>query len=135
MLVALDSNVFIAALSPKEEHSINAQNLIRNIANGQYKAVASSITFGEVLSVSESPINFDEFVSSISNLKTIAANDMICFESGKLRLKHGPKLRLPDAIHLTTAIDNKADVFVTNDSKLAKASRGLINTKLLSEWN
>ena len=33
MLVALDSNIFIAALSSKEKHSLNAQKLLRDISS------------------------------------------------------------------------------------------------------
>ncbi len=134
MLIALDSNVFIAALSPKEEHSVNAQGLMRNIAGGQYKAVASSLVYGEVLSVSGMLINLDEFVASIGSLKTVAADDDVCFEAGKLRIKYNFRLKLPDAIHMVTAINNKADIFVTNDSKLASISKDLIPTKLLSDF-
>jgi predicted nucleic acid-binding protein len=135
MLVALDSNVFIAALSPKEEHSINAQDLIRSIAEGQKKAVASSLVYGEVLSVSKELIDFDEFIASIGNIKTVAADDEICFEAGKLRIKHDFRLKLPDAIHLVSAIASNADVFITSDSKLVNIANDLISTKLVSEWH
>jgi predicted nucleic acid-binding protein len=136
MLIALDSDVFIAALSPHEEHSLIAQQLVRDIASGKYKAVSSSLIYGEVLSVGtgKQPIDLDDFVEQIRNLSTTACDDDVCLKAGNLRLKHGTSLRLPDALHLVTAIKNKADLFITNDERLAKKATEHIPTKLLSEW-
>ena len=135
MLVAIDSNVFIGALSTKEENSSYAQKLIRDVAIGKYKATASSIVYGEVYSVSVSSqeVDLEGFFSQISNLVTIPANDSICIRAGELRLKFGPKLKLPDAMHLATALSVDANLFITNDEKLAKVSQELIPTKLLSQ--
>jgi len=136
MLVALDSNVFIAALSPKEAHSLNAQKLIRSIAEGNHRAVASSLVYGEVLTVStdSKAIDLEDFFVHINNLTTVSANDSICLEAGRLRSVQGSKLKLPDAIHLVTAIHNNANLFVTNDEILSKMAKKLIPTKLLSDW-
>jgi len=53
MLIALDSNVFIAALSPKEDHSPAAQQLVRDIAGAKHQAIASSIVYGEVIGLTK----------------------------------------------------------------------------------
>ena len=135
MTVALDSNVFIGALSTKEEHSSNAQQLIRDIASGKHRAIASSIVYGEVysVSVSSNSVDLEGFFSQIINLATIPADDSICKTAGELRLKFGPILKLPDAMHLATALSNNANLFITNDEKLAKVAQKLIPTKLLSQ--
>ncbi len=136
MLVAVDSDVLIAALSPHEEHSLIAQQLIIDIASGKHKAVASSLIYGEVLSVGtgRQTIDIEDFIEQIRNLSTTACDDDICLKAGELRLKHGSGLRLPDAIHLVTAIKNKANLFITNDERLANKASEHISTKLLSEW-
>jgi predicted nucleic acid-binding protein len=136
MVIALDSNVFIAALSPHEQHSINAQQLIRDVTSGKHKAIASSILYGEVLSVSNSSehVDLEDFLSHVKNLFTFSASDSICLKAGELRLEYGPKLKLPDAIHLSTALSSEVDLFVTNDEILAKVAQKLIPIKLLSEW-
>lgn len=135
MIIAIDSNVFISALSPHELHSNNAQKLIREVNNGKHMAIASSIVYGEVFSVSiaNKPIDLNDFFSHVDNLTTIPANDSVCMRAGELRLEYGSKLKLPDAMHLATAILNKASLFITNDETLAKITKGLIPTKLLSE--
>ncbi len=135
-IVAIDSNVFIAALSADELHSIIAQQLIRDIAKGLHSAVTSSITLSEVLSVSKATPDVDltAFFSQIPNLLTIPADDAICLRAAELRKQHGSKLKLPDALHLATALSMHADTFVTNDVVLAKVATNLIVTKSLSDW-
>jgi predicted nucleic acid-binding protein len=137
MVIALDSNVFIAALSPNEQHSSNAQKLIRDVANSKHKALASSIIYGEVLSVStnDQALDLEDFFSHIDNLVTIPATDSICLRAGELRLEYGSKLKLPDAMHLATALISSIDLFITNDEILAKVAQKLIPIKLLSEYN
>lgn len=135
MIIALDSNVFISALSSKEEQSLNAQRLVREIAVGKHQAIASSVVFGEVYSVKvkNQPLDLEGFFFQINNLKTVPANDSVCLMAGELRLKYGPALKLPDAVHLATALDNDVNLFVTNDRQFAKIAQKLIPTKLLSQ--
>jgi predicted nucleic acid-binding protein len=136
MLLALDSNVFIAALTGNEPHSQAAQQLIRNIAADRHRAVASSMVFGEILGIStgKNGPDLDSFFSSIKHLSTVPADDGICLGAAQLRKRHGAKLRLPDALHLVTAMFAGADVFITNDKVLAKTARALLPTKTLADW-
>ncbi len=139
MLVALDSNVFIAALSPKENHSSAAQQLARNIASAKYQAIASSIVYGEVIGLTKeaqpTTLDLPSFFRSLRNLETVSADDSICATAGRLRQEHGTKLRLADAIHLATALEQKAEVFITNDLTLAKIAKGIIPTKTLADYD
>lgn len=138
MLIAVDSNVFIAALSPHEEHSAIAQHLIRDIAEGRHQAIASSIVYGEVLGVSKKGdigLDIEDFITHITHLSIIPAGDAICLQAGELRRSLGSKLKLPDALHVATAISVKADVFVTNDVPLAKAAQTLVPVKPLAAWH
>src|SRR5581483_2169185 len=103
MRIALDSNVFIAAISPQEEHSNLAQKLIRDMSRGIHRAAASAIIYSEVLGLSKGSgleVDLIEYLSLIENLSALPAGKEICIKAGELRLKHGPKLRLPDALHL-----------------------------------
>jgi len=138
MLIALDSNILIAALSPHEEHSTRAQQLIKDIASNRYQAVVSSIAYGEILSFSTQQVaralDLGSFLRQIKNCATIAADDTICLAAGELRRTYGGKLKLPDALHLATALNQKADLFITNDFKLAKVAESIVATKTLGEW-
>lgn len=139
MLVALDSNVFIASLSPKENHSPAAQQLARDIASAKHQAFASSIVYGEVIGVAKetqpSILDLPSFFLSFRNLETVPADDNICAKAGKLRQAYGTKLRLADAIHLATALEQNADFFITNDLALAKIAKGIVPTKILADYH
>ena len=138
MLIALDSNVFIAALSQNEEYSSIAQQLIRDIAQGKHRAITSSIAYGEILSVStsnENNLDLESFFVHIENLSTIPAGDDICLKAGQLRKQYGPKLKLPDALHTATAMSVSVDMFITNDITLSKITKELLPTTLLAEWH
>ena len=134
--LALDSNVFIAALSGREQHSAIAQHLIRAIARGDYKALASSVVFGEVLSINSQPHTLDlsGFFALIPYLTTVPADDVVCVKAGQLRADYSKSLRLPDALHLATALFANADIFITNDKKLATVAIEIIPTVLLADW-
>lgn len=133
---ALDSNVFIAALSTNELHSKAAQQLVRDIAKGRHSAIASSIALGEVLIVSSTTMDLklETFFSHITNLATIPADDAICIKAAELRRRYGTKLKLPDALHLATALLANAETFITNDIVLAKVATELMTTKLLADF-
>ncbi len=132
MRIYLDSNVLIAALSPYETHSTAAQKLVRQIAEGHFTAAASSMVYGEVLDMSSSKkLDVHDFLTHITHFSTIPADDAICMRAGLLRQKYGSKLKLPDALHLATAVVCKADMFITDDAALAKVSQQIIETKTL----
>lgn len=137
MLIALDSNVVIAALSPHEAHSQTAQTIASLIADGTYAAVVSSLTYGEVLTLrdeSRSPkLDLALFFERLRHLISVSADDSICQLAGRFRHQYG--IKLPDAIHLATACTQNAAVFVTNDRPLAKIAGLVLPTKTLAEWS
>ena len=80
------------------------------------------------------PTDFEAFVSHITNLTTAPGDNSICLRAGDLRKQHGPRLKLPDAIHLATAEQARADWFITNDEVLARIAESVLPTKLLAVW-
>lgn len=136
LLIGLDSDILIAALSPHEAYSEVAKVLATQIAHGKHHAVVSSITYGEVLTLSTGTgakeLNLALFFAKLNHLNSVAADDSLCQAAGKLWRRHG--LKLPDAIHLATALDQKVDVFMTNDLPLAKIACRVLPTKTLAEW-
>ncbi|MGH7195214.1 MAG: type II toxin-antitoxin system VapC family toxin [Candidatus Saccharimonadales bacterium] len=137
MRLALDSNVLIAALAGHEKHSLVAQQLVRDIAGGKHQAIASSIAYGEVLGIaskSANELDVQNFFFHIQHFATIAADDDICLKAGQLRRRYGNRLKLPDALHVATALSAGVDVFITNDLSLAKFAQKLLPTKSLASW-
>jgi len=136
-LLYLDSNVIIAALSSKEKHSLVAQKLLQDIVAGEYKAVASSIVYSEILGITKGAggpdLDLSAFFEQFKNFTTVAAEDDVCALAGVLRRENGSSLRLPDAIHLATALECKATTFITDDTKLYKIAQKLLPTKRLAD--
>jgi predicted nucleic acid-binding protein len=57
----------------------------------------------------------------------------VMIRAGHLRGKFGGKLHTPDAIHLATAMQQGADLFVTNDRVLAQLSLDGLQICLLED--
>ena len=133
MVAALDSNVFIAFLSRDDAFYRSALDIIKQIDSGKTKAVCSSIVYGEIVYTARRKDTLSEvehFFQQLSNCTAVPADKKVCIEAAKLRFKY-TSLRLPDAIHLASALHANADVFVTADKRLAKIAKQEIKTNLL----
>lgn len=133
MLVALDSNVFIAFLSHDDKFYKPALDIIKRIDSGKTQAVCSAIVYGEVVYTAkrENAIHeVGEFFDRLTHCVDMPADKKVCVEAAKLRVRY-PTLKLPDAIHLATAVLTKADVFITADKRLAKIAANGIKTIML----
>lgn len=65
--------------------------------------------------------DYARFVREFPNLQVWNIDEAIMLESARLRANF-PSLKMPDAIHLATALEAEADCFITNDARLAKIS-------------
>lgn len=120
MTVALDSNVFIAYLARDAEFYDAANDIMQRLAGDVLQAVCSSIVFGEIVYTtrdSKSLAAVDAFFLNLTSCADKPADKLVCREAAQLRQKY-PSLRLPDALHLATAITAQVDSFVTADKRL-----------------
>ena len=134
-VVALDTNIFISVLSGDELSSQAATQLLKDIRSGVIMGTCSVLVLGEVISTGRGLGNAASTVTNFLesfNLKKIPVDESIATTAGELRAKYAA-LRLPDAIHLATAVQCGADVFVTNDLQLAKVGGKVMPTKTLLE--
>lgn len=140
MLLALDSNVLIAAIVGSEKHSEAAQRLLSSIAQNKHSAISSTLIFAEVFALSYTDkglgdISLGQFFASLDRyLQTIDVDTGLSQLAGRLGREYGSSLKLADAVHLATAIESKADVFLTNDLRLAKVAAKIIPTKTLATF-
>jgi len=98
-------------------------NLVKEVfeANdrGDFLFVTSSITIAEILSFPNTHKDkellniYDKVFQSSRTLLVLPVGFNEARTAGMLRAKH--KLKTPDAIHLATATEYKADYFLTND--------------------
>jgi len=135
-VIALDSNVFLYALLDQPPWSKQAQALLRSIESGAHTAFFSAITYGEVLGErpTESLLVAHDFLDGMGNTVCVEVSRSIGKRAGSLRTAF-PVLRLTDALHLATAIEYGADMFITNDRPLAKVAKKLIPTEVLADRN
>lgn len=98
--------------------------LFAEVEARELNAITSELTLAEVLvkplqdrnSVLES-LCF-QFICNRGGLRVRPVDKQILVEAARIRAVHG--LRLPDAIHIATALDTGCQVLLTNDRRLRK---------------
>jgi len=121
----LDSNIFIFFYEGVPEVSERAKRLFAALRSQPGKGITSELTLAEVLAESERPrlpmlkrAYLDLIVWS-NFIELVPVSREILYESAELRSihrsAHGKKLNLPDAIHLTTAIQKRCRFFISGD--------------------
>ncbi len=138
MKLYLDSNVFIYTLAGQEPyfHEARALLLLIEEGNNDTSAVSSALIFGEVIGAGNkesSLFKIQDFIDNLTGLSTIPVTRNIAIKAGSLRREVGSSLRLPDAIHLATAIEQKA-TFVTADEKLFKIAQKYVDVRHLRDF-
>lgn len=103
----------------------SAAQIFELLESGEQVGLYSSIMFGEVLvdapDTSKSGDTLERFVEHFtSGLNEVSADRKVCLLAGSLRKERA--MKLPDAIHLASAIQGGAKVFVSADKKLLKAA-------------
>lgn len=120
--IYFDTNIFIYALEDVEEYKVQINALFLHIQNLGCLIITSDLTLAECLvkplqNKDESSVS--RYESSIKN-----TNDMSVLAVSKTILKAAAqnkadyKNKLPDAIHLATALESGCKAFVTNDTNL-----------------
>ena len=128
-LIALDTNIFIYYLHQDPLFGEKAKYIFSELIAKKIKILTSVITLTELLSLKQSEkdtAKLKNFFLEIPNLETKEVSEDIALEAAKIRRKYG--FHLPDAIQLATALVGKADMFITNDTKL----HGFKELKILS---
>ncbi len=122
--LALDTTAFIYHL---EAHPVYAPRLLpifRQIERGRCQAVTSTLTFLEVLvqpyrtGDEERRAALSALLASFPGVTWIALDLPVADRAASLRARY--RLRTPDAIQLATALQARADVFLTSDRDLRR---------------
>jgi predicted nucleic acid-binding protein len=120
--IALDTNVFIS-LFAQEPLGEKVVPLIDAAANqGRVELIASVLSFAECAVKPYRDGNWAaldkiKLMFQMPNLTVYPVDDIVAEEAARLRAVYN--LKMPDAIHIATAIIRRADVFLTNDYQLA----------------
>lgn len=122
--IALDTVPFIYFLERHPTYYQPAKNLFERIEKGKIEAVASTLVLTELLGPafrtedSSSAQDVLRLLTHFPHLTLIEVDTNIAYEASRIRAETA--LRTPDALHLTTALLQKVDWFVTNDKAFTR---------------
>ncbi|MBI5440185.1 MAG: type II toxin-antitoxin system VapC family toxin [Deltaproteobacteria bacterium] len=121
---ALDTVALVYLLERHPTHYDTAKGLLSRIEGGEIAGVLSCLVFTELLvppyrsGDSQRAESVLRLLTNFPNLKVVDVTPEISAQAARLRARYG--LRTPDAIHAATALNEGADVIVTNDRDLLK---------------
>ena len=134
--IALDTVVFIYALEGNHEFGKFSKSCLEAIEQGKCRGFASDLVLAELMvkplreGKPEIAREYAEELPTFPNLSFLSATRNIIITAAQLR--GSTSLKLIDALHLATAIEQKCHLFITNDTRLKCNVRDL-NICLLSE--
>ena len=123
-LVAIDSSPVIYYIEENEKYIKVLDPLFTLVNEGNINAYTSYITLIEVLTkpieVGDDELieKYDNLLTNSENFTLFELNREVAVKSAKLRAQYS--IRTPDAIQLSIAIINGAELFITNDTNLRK---------------
>lgn len=142
--IYFDTNVFIALLDSYSDVQRALLRLFQYGSGAPHQIITSELTIAEALVL---PItdaiernNYDDrdrfkaVLTSKGHFQVMVPVTADILEQAALlransKLGKLPSLKLPDAIHLATAVRERCDVLVTNDSALRKAAEMIAASK------
>ena len=123
-VVGIDTSAFIYHFQGEAVYSKVTTDLFNAVENGLIRAVTSVITLMEVLvkPMSEGNVKVAEeyriLLQTFPNLSLRTIDDKVASRAADLRASY--RIRAPDALQLSAAIEEGAKAFVTNDERLSK---------------
>lgn len=120
--VYLDTNIFIYAVEAVTEHAPAVDVLFGLIEGGEIEACTSELTLAEVLA---KPFEagrpdiagiYEAMLSPSSWLSLLPVTRAILVEAARMQAPLA--LRLPDAIHVATAVAAECNVLLSNDRRI-----------------
>lgn len=121
--IAVDTNIFITIFA--KEPMFEKVKAVVSLAADENKIelIASVLAYAECLAVplrynNQEDVEQIRLAFQMPNLYVCPMNSEVAVEAASLRAKYG--FKMPDAIHLATALTCEADCFLTNDRRLVK---------------
>lgn len=123
--VYLDSNLYISALN-KDALTEHIVALFEQAEAGTLQIVSSVLVYGEVIKKSSTAVygHTMQFLDVLPVTYT-PLDKTVMLLAAKLRLSH-PALKLPDAIHIATALINNCEELLSEDKQLTKIAKDYV---------
>ncbi len=122
--IGLDTQILVYYFEDNQEYADRVEEILLATRSGLFQAVFSSIGVIEILTGVKKQKRLDlagryrEVFAHFPNLTIGGLNPSITEIASDLSAKY--LIKIPDAIHLATAIDFGAEKFITNDADLKK---------------
>jgi len=137
--VGLDTSILIYHLEDIEPYTDLTEVTFSAIAEGLPRAILSMISVTELLVQpfargEEDRITiFEQFILSLPNTDLVPPTYTIAKEAARLRAKYA--IRTPDALLISTALSEKAEAFLTNDSRLRSLKAEGVSILVLDDFS
>ena len=124
--VCIDTAPFIYYMEQHPHYGPIVQPVFEEIERGNIQAITTNITLLEVLvqpyrlGNEKLAQRYRDILLHAEGLTTVTISNEISNTAAKIRAKYA--IRTPDAIQLASAIENNADIFLTNDEALKNIS-------------
>lgn len=135
MGIALDTNIFILAYNQKDTQGEVARKLLDKLTSSSNQVFISVLVFEEFLvkiykqGLEKNLADYENFLTAAGVYTVVDVNRQIARLAAKIRADYN--IKAPDALHLASAIESGAKVFITTDKRLPRKVGKLI-VKVLS---
>lgn len=122
--LALDTNIFIYAYHKSDNQGDLAREFLARIKQGESQVFISVIVFEEFLvkiykqKLEKNISEYEDFITAGGLITVTNMDRQIARVAAKIRAEFA--IKAPDAIHLASAIESGAKVFITTDRRLPK---------------
>lgn len=122
--IALDTNIFICALNPKDSRHKLCLKILEQIGQKDINAFISTMVLEEFfvkiykLKKLQEIDYFLDFITMRGLAVIMDVNKDIALSAAKIRAEFN--VEAPDAIHLASAVESGAKLFITTDRKLPR---------------
>ena len=136
--VGLDSSLLIYHLEDVSPYSELTEAAFATVTEGAPSAVLSTISVTELLvrpfaqDRQDRVAALERFVLGLPHTTLVAPSYAAAKEAARLRARYG--IRTPDALHVATALTEKAGAFVTNDGELRRLKAEGIAVVVLDDY-
>lgn len=117
--VGIDTNIFIYYLNKDSSYYLHAVDLLTVLIKKQAILITSALTLTEILSLKATEsllVKIEEDIILMPNLHLASVDRTIAKKAAQIRRAYN--FTLVDSVQLATSLENKAEVFITNDKKM-----------------